>query len=99
MGDGEKLSSDCTFGGNGSFTRTPFRRMILAGTPATTQFAGTSFVTTALAPTVTLLPIVIGPRIFAPALTLTLSPRMGPRVRSVQPITTSWLTLQFLPML
>lgn len=35
--------------------------MIFAGTPATTQLSGISFVTTAPAAIVTLLPIVIGP--------------------------------------
>ncbi|ONI42119.1 hypothetical protein AN640_07640 [Candidatus Epulonipiscium fishelsonii] len=46
----------------------------LAGTPTTVLPLGTSFITTALAPILTLFPIVIGPRTFAPAPIITLSP-------------------------
>jgi ABC-type molybdate transport system permease subunit len=41
--------------------------MILAGTPVATTLSGKDFVTTALAPTVTLFPMAIPPNIFAPA--------------------------------
>ena len=53
--------------------------MITAGTPPTTALSGTSFTTTALAPTKTLLPICISPSILAPAHRHTLSPNRGAR--------------------
>ncbi len=55
----------------------PFLETILAGTPTTTQFGGTSVTTTELAPTLTLSPIVTGPKIFPPVPTTTLSPKVG----------------------
>src|SRR2546427_5554047 len=45
--------------------------MIRAGTPITVEFGGTDFSTTELAPILTLSPILIPPRIFAPAPTTT----------------------------
>lgn len=51
--------------------------MIFAGTPATTQLSGISFVTTAPAAIVTLLPIVIGPITIEFAPNLIFSPNIG----------------------
>ena len=51
--------------------------MIFAGIPATIALLGTWSMTTALAPTVTLLPITIGPKIFAPVAIYTSSPITG----------------------
>jgi ABC-type molybdate transport system permease subunit len=52
-------------------------RIIFAGTPAATTLLGNDFVTTALAPMVTLFPITIPPSILAPAPIVTLSPIVG----------------------
>src|SRR5574337_2183556 len=49
--------------------------MIRPGMPITVQQGGTSLTTTEFAPTRTLLPSLIGPSIFAPAPTKTLSPK------------------------
>ena len=48
-----------------------------AGTPPTIQLSGTSFTTTALGATNTLLPIVILPNALAPGPNPTLSPNVG----------------------
>lgn len=72
--------------------------MISAGTPPTTALSGTSFTTTALAPTKTLLPICISPSILAPAHRHTLSPNRGARPpNDVDPIVTSWKIVQLCP--
>lgn len=51
--------------------------MIFAGTPATIECGGMSFVTTALAPIITSSPIVILPKTLAPAYIVTLLPIIG----------------------
>ena len=51
--------------------------IIFAGTPATTQLSGMSFVTTAPAATITLFPIFISPMTIAPAQIFTLLPIDG----------------------
>lgn len=51
--------------------------MIFAGTPAATTLSGNDFVTTALAPMVTLFPMLIPPNTFAPAPMVTLFPMVG----------------------
>lgn len=51
--------------------------MIFAGTPATIEFGGTGFVTTALAPIIEFLPILMPPNTIAPLLILTLSSIVG----------------------
>ncbi len=51
--------------------------MIFAGTPAATTLSGNDFVTTAFAPIVTLLPMLMPPNTFAPAPMVTLSPIVG----------------------
>lgn len=63
--------------------------MIRAGTPATTQLSGMSFVTTEFAATITLFPILIFPKAFAPGKKTTLLPIVG------QP---SFLSLKFQPI-
>ena len=50
---------------------------LLAGIPTIIDFSGTSFVTTALAPIKEFFPIVIGPKIWAPDPTTTLSSKVG----------------------
>ena len=57
--------------------KSSFLFIIIAGTPATTQFSGTFLTTTALAPTTEPVPITIPPIIFAPALIVTLSSIIG----------------------
>ena len=47
---------------------------VFAGIPVTTEFGGTSFTTSALAPTLVPSPMVIGPMILAPAPSRTLLP-------------------------
>ena len=54
-----------------------FILMIFAGTPATTALSGTGLFTTAFAPIVTLLPMVIPPNTIAPLLIRTLFPIFG----------------------
>ena len=56
------------------------RAMTWPGTPTTTELDGTDFTTTALAPTRLSWPMVIGPRILAPAPTVTRSPSVGWRL-------------------
>lgn len=51
--------------------------MIFAGTPATIECDGISFVTTAFAPITTSSPIVILPKILAPAYIITSFPIVG----------------------
>ena len=56
------------------------RRTTLPGIPTTVHPSGTFCTTTELAPTRALAPMLIGPRIFAPAPTSTPSPRVGWRL-------------------
>jgi len=73
--------------------------IIFAGTPATIALSGTSFTTTALGATNTLLPILIGPIILHPTESSTLSPISAICVLScLLPITTPELILQLQPM-
>ena len=51
--------------------------MMRAGIPITVTFEGTFFVTTELAPIFEFLPIIIGPKTFAPAPIITLSLTLG----------------------
>lgn len=53
------------------------RFIILAGIPATMQWSGMSFTTTALAPITTSFPIFTPPITFAPQHTVTSSPIVG----------------------
>jgi len=55
----------------------PDRLTICPGTPTTTLLDGTSLTTTALAPIRLSSPILIGPRILAPAPMITRSPMVG----------------------
>lgn len=55
----------------------PYIRTILPGLPTTVAPDGISFITTAFAPIFTSSPIVIGPRIFAPAPIKTFFPIVG----------------------
>lgn len=71
--------------------------MTLAGTPATTVFGGTSFVTTLPAPNVTLSPIVTSPMTITFAPNITLSPMVG-NMLSYYPIVVHCMTVKFLPM-
>ena len=50
----------------GYVSRLVIRRTIFAGTPTTTTLFSTDFNTTAFAPTITLFPIQISPKTFAP---------------------------------
>lgn len=62
------------------------------------ELSGTSFVTTAFAPMVTLFPIVMPPIIFAPLDNMTLLPIRGmPDVPT--PIITPWNIRQFIPII
>ena len=71
--------------------------MIFAGTPAITTLSGNDLLTTAPAPIVTLLPIVIGPNILTPGPIYTLSPIVG-TPSSVPPILTQTCIRQLLPI-
>ncbi len=53
------------------------REITWPGTPTTTELGGTALTTTAFAPIRLSWPIVIGPRIFAPAPIVTRSPSVG----------------------
>jgi len=67
--------------------------MTCPGTPTTTDPGGTGLTTTALAPMRLSAPIVIGPRILAPAPMITRSPTVGwrfPLSRLVPPSVTPW---------
>lgn len=67
-----------------------WKRVTLAGFPATVQFAGTDLLTSVPAPIMALSPIVISPNKIAPAKILTLSPMVGEPF-SVCPMVTCWL--------
>ena len=67
--------------------------MMRAGMPTAVQPAGTSRTTTALEPILASAPMVIGPRILAPAPTTTPSHRVGwrlPLFQEVPPSVTPW---------
>jgi len=58
-------------------SRGRLREITWPGTPTTTELGGTALTTTAFAPIRLSWPIVIGPRIFAPAPIVTRSPTVG----------------------
>ena len=75
--------------------------MIFAGIPTAMELSGTVVSTTAFAPISTLLPIVILPRIFAPAPMLTLFPKDGAAFSIIffNPIVTPLRIMQLSPKL
>ena len=74
---------------------------MIAGTPTAIELPGTSHKTTALAPIITLSPIVMGPSSFAPAPISTLFPIIGADRSSIlrNPIVTPFLMRQLSPNL
>ena len=79
------------------------RRGITArpGIPTTVTPSGTGAITTELAAMRTLLPTAIGPRILAPAPTVTPSPRVGwrlPGFQLVPPRVTPWYSVTSVPI-
>jgi hypothetical protein len=73
---------------NVSLVFIPFLLTIYARTPTTVHFSGTSFTTTAFAPTLELLLINTFPITFAPAFIVTLSPIIGQSAAFEYPIVT-----------
>ncbi len=78
---------------SGPSTRCPSTRTGWPGLPTTVEFAGTSVITTLLAPIFAPCPIVIGPSSFAPEPIVTLSCTVGwrlPVAKPVPPSVTPW---------
>src|SRR4051812_9233605 len=86
---------------SGPSGRIPSTRTTWPGLPTTVEFGGTSWMTTALAPTLAPWPIVIGPRSFAPEPIVTLSCTVGwrfPRAKPVPPRVTPWYMVTSSPI-
>ena len=78
-----------------------FLAIILAGIPTAMELSGTDASTTAFAPISTLLPMVIFPRIFAPAPILILLPKHGAAFSEIffNPMVTPLRIIQLSPKL
>lgn len=76
----------------------PLILIILARIPATVAPSGTSFTTTALAPTKTLFPIFTFPIILHPAEKTTLSPIVGAPFPLAPPTVTPCINAQWVPI-